>query len=376
MITRCRARVTGCGASAYDQGPAAAPRRSLTGIPRMKTVYSPRHLGHSGHVELAGGRIVPAFEKPERAEMIRAAVEGRGFGPLVGPTAHGLDPVRRVHEAPYVDFLGKAWDLWQADGRDFPALPSFWRAPGMRAVEPDTIDGKLGHFSFDAGCCLVAGSWDAIAASADVALTGVDLVSGGEGAAFALCRPPGHHAHAGTMGGYCYINNASVAAQAFRDRGASRVAVLDVDYHHGNGTQSIFYRRPDVLVCNIHGDPRQEYPYFLGYADERGEGEGEGFNLNRPLPWGTGFERWSEALDACCLRVEDFGPDVVLVSLGVDTFKDDPISQFKLDSPDYLRIGARIAALKRPTLFVMEGGYAVEAIGVNVANTLEGYLQR
>jgi acetoin utilization deacetylase AcuC-like enzyme len=153
------------------------------------------------------------------------------------------------------------------------------------------------------------------------------------------------------------------------------VAILDVDYHHGNGTQTIFYDRRDVLVCSIHGDPRQEYPYFLGYADETGRGLGEGFNANYPLPWGTGFDSWAAALEDACHCVEAYGPDVLLVSLGVDTFKDDPISQFRLDSPDYLRIGARIARLARPTLFVMEGGYAVEAIGLNVANTLQGFLE-
>lgn len=340
----------------------------------MKTVHSPRHAGHYGHVELNNGRIVPAFEKPERAEMIRAAVETRGFGPVIEPSAHGLDPVLKIHDADYIRFLSTAWDLWTADGRSFPALPSFWRAPGMRHVEPDSIDGKLGHFSFDAGCCLVAGSWDAIRSSADVALTGADLVLSGERAAFALCRPPGHHAHAGTMGGYCYVNNAAVAVQALRDGGAGRVAVLDVDYHHGNGTQSIFYDRADVLVCSLHGDPREEYPYFLGYADETGIGAGLGFNANFPLPWGTGFPEWAAALEAACRRVEAFAPDMVLVSLGVDTFMDDPISQFRLDSPDYLAIGSRIARLGMPTLFVMEGGYAVEAIGLNTANALQGFL--
>jgi acetoin utilization deacetylase AcuC-like enzyme len=341
----------------------------------MKTIYSPRHLGHSGHVELNSGRIVPAFEKPERAEIIRSAIEGRRLGPVSGPAEHGLDAVLKVHDADYAGFLAQAWDLWTADGRNFPALPSFWRAPGMRHTEPDAIDGKLGHFSFDAGCCIVAGSWDAIRSSVDVALTGVDLVTGGERSAFALCRPPGHHAHAGTMGGYCYINNCSVAAHAFLDRGAARVAVLDVDYHHGNGTQAIFYDRSDVLICSIHADPRQEYPYFLGYADETGRGPGEGFNANYPLPWGTDFESWAAALDDACRRVEAYGPDILLVSLGVDTFKEDPISQFRLDSPDYLRVGGRIARLARPTLFVMEGGYAVEAIGTNVANTLQGFLE-
>ncbi|MCS0503510.1 histone deacetylase family protein [Ancylobacter mangrovi] len=341
----------------------------------MKIIHSPRHLGHSGHVELMNGQVVPAFEKPERVAMILRAVGERQLGPFVDPQAHGLDPVLKVHDADFIRFLSTAWELWTADGRDFPALPSFWKAPGMRSIEPESIDGKLGHFSFDAGCCMVAGTWDAVQAGADIALTGVDLISSGEKAAFALCRPPGHHAHAGTMGGYCFVNNAAVAAQSFIDRGAARVAILDVDYHHGNGTQSIFYARPDVLVCNIHADPMQEFPYFLGYADEPGEGPGEGFNANFPLRWGTDYEGWGAALDAACARIEAHAPDVMLVSLGVDTYKDDPISQFKLDSPDYLKIGARIAKLARPTLFVMEGGYAVEAIGTNVANTLEGFEQ-
>ena len=343
----------------------------------MKTVFSPRHNNHSGHVELNNGRVVPAFEKPSRAEMIHAAVTARRLGEVIEATEHGLEPLTRVHEKNYIRFLGQAWDLWRADGRDFPALPSFWKAPGMRADrEPDAIDGKLGHFSFDAGCCIVEGTYDAVRSSADVALTGVDLLLGGQTSAFSLCRPPGHHAHAGTMGGYCYVNNAAVAAQAFRDRGASRVAILDIDYHHGNGTQSIFYDRADVLVCNIHGHPAQEYPYFLGYEDETGVWAGEGFNANFPLRWGTKFEAWAWALEEACKRVTAYGPDVVVISLGVDTFKDDPISQFRLESPDYLKIGARIAKLNKPTLFVMEGGYAVEAIGVNVANTLEGYQQR
>ncbi len=342
----------------------------------MKTIHSPRHHGHSGHVELYHGRIVPAFEKPERAEMIRAAVEARGFGETLAPADHGLAPLVRVHAPRYVDFLAQLTEQWIASGRELPILPSVWRAPGMRHIEPEAITGKLGHFSFDGGCCVVAGTWDAVRASADAALTGVDLLRAGEASAFALCRPPGHHAHADAMGGYCFINNAAVAAQALIDAGAARVAILDIDYHHGNGTQTIFYDRPDVLVLNIHGDPMQEYPYFLGHADETGAGAGEGFNGNYPLPWGTGFEAWSAALDHACHRVAAHAPDAVIVSLGVDTYKDDPISKFRLDSPDYLAAGARIGRLGLPTLFLLEGGYAVEAIGVNVANTLEGFLQR
>ena len=175
------------------------------------------------------------------------------------------------------------------------------------------------------------------------------------------------------MGGYCYLNNAAIAAQAFLDQGHKKVAILDVDYHHGNGTQSIFYERSDVLFTSIHGHPEAEFPFFLGYEDEFGEGAGEGFNFNYPLPAGSGWDTWSAALDQACNEIDRYGAEIIVVSLGVDTFKDDPISQFKLDSPDYLAMGKRIAALGKPTLFVMEGGYAVEEIGINAVNVLEGF---
>jgi acetoin utilization deacetylase AcuC-like enzyme len=175
------------------------------------------------------------------------------------------------------------------------------------------------------------------------------------------------------MGGYCYINNAAVVAQWYRDQGAKRVSILDVDYHHGNGTQQIFYARGDVQVLNLHGDPMTEYPFFLGHADETGEGEGAGFNVNYPMPFGTAWKQWSAALEDACQKLVAYRPDVVVVSLGVDTFEKDPISKFKLKTEDYPRIGKRIAALGLPTLFVMEGGYAVEEIGVNAVGVLTGF---
>jgi acetoin utilization deacetylase AcuC-like enzyme len=198
-------------------------------------------------------------------------------------------------------------------------------------------------------------------------------VLAGQRAAFALTRPPGHHATRACYGGYCFFNNAAIAAQALRDGGAARVCVLDVDYHHGNGTQEIFYDRGDVMVVSLHSDPVQEYPYFCGYADETGAGDGDGANLNVPLPWGTDAAHYAEALDAALRRIASFGTDALVVSLGVDTYKGDPISRFLLDSGDFLDIGRRIAGLKKPTLFVMEGGYAVEAIGVNLVNVLQGF---
>lgn len=340
----------------------------------MKTVFSPRHIGHSNQLELVAGGIVPGFEKPSRADYVIGRVRDVGLGEILAPDEHDLGAAGRVHRADYLAFLPTVWDRWTAAGRSGTALPFTWPTRGLRGdVPPDFIDGLLGYYSFDAGAGVVAGTWDAVKSSHDTALSAAALVHGGERAAFALCRPPGHHAGAGFMGGYCYINNAAVAAQWFRDRGARRVSILDVDYHHGNGTQEIFWERADVQVINLHADPMQEYPYFLGHADERGSGAGEGFNINYPMPFGTAFDRWDAALQDACARLAAYAPDVVVVSLGVDTFEKDPISKFKLTSADYPRIGQRIARLGLPTLFVMEGGYAVEEIGINAVGVLTGF---
>lgn len=363
----------------YDRVFAGRRQDEGTAIPEnreshpMKTVYTRDHQLHRDQPELAGGKLLPGFELPARAEFIVERARAVGLGPVIEPAIHDLEPAKRVHASRYVDFLAEAWSMWVATGRTHAALPSFWRAPGMSTREPDSIDGKLGYFSFDAGCALVAGSWQAIRRSADTALSAAALVQAGERAAFALCRPPGHHAGTAFMGGYCYLNNAAIAAQAMRDGGARRVAVLDVDYHHGNGTQEIFYARPDVFVINLHGDPLTEYPFFLGHADERGVGAGEGFNINYPMPPGTNWSTWNDALEHACVRLASYNPDVVIVSLGVDTFEKDPISQFKLVIEDYPKIGRRIAALGLPTLFVMEGGYAVAEIGVNAVGVLTGF---
>lgn len=340
----------------------------------MRTIFSPRHAGHSGQLELNAGELVTGFEKPSRAEFIRARVDAVGLGPVSEPVEHDLSHARRVHRDDFIDFLPEVWPMWLASGRTSPALPFTWPTRGLRGdVRPQTVDALLGYYSFDAGASFVAGTWAAIKSSYDTALTAATLVKGGERAAYALCRPPGHHAGAAFMGGYCYINNAAVAAQWFRDQGAGRVAVLDVDYHHGNGTQEIFYARDDVALFDLHADPMVEFPFFLGHADETGSGAGEGFNTNYPMPFGTAWADWSLALEDACIRIAAYAPDAVVVSLGVDTFEKDPISQFKLKTEDYPKIGARIAKLGLPTLFVQEGGYAVEEIGVNAVGVLTGF---
>ena len=340
----------------------------------MLTVYSEDHALQDGKVELIDGRLVSCFEMPRRAWLVRDRVREVGLGEIIPPEDFGRGPLERVHTVPFVAFLQGAWSAWTASGREDDALPFVWVTRTFREVVPERIEGLLGRYSFDAGTPITCGSWRAAYASAQVALTGARRVASGvDRAVFALCRPPGHHAANDLYGGYCFLNNAAIAAQSLIDGGAERVAILDVDYHHGNGTQSIFYDRPDVLFLSVHGDPRQEFPYFLGFADEIGVGAGEGCNVNYPLPWGTGFGPWIEALEDACGRIADWAPDVLLVSLGVDTFKDDPISRFRLESEDFTRYGARIAQLGLPTLFILEGGYAVEQIGVNAVNVLQGF---
>lgn len=340
----------------------------------MKTVYSDAHRLQHGRAELNDGQLVPCFERPERADLILERVCATGLGEVVAPLDLGRTPLTRVHTENYLSFLEGAWDAWVAEhGSAVDALPLVWPTRGMRQREPENIDGRLSYFSCDASSPITAGTWRAATAAAHVALTGQQLVAGGERAVFALCRPPGHHAAADYYGGYCFLNNAAIAAQACRDQGAARVAILDIDYHHGNGTQLIFYERADVLTVSLHAHPRQEFPYFLGYADEHGKGAGEGANCNYPLDWGTDFAVWSQALVDACKVIAAYRADVLVVSLGVDTFKGDPISKFRLESSDYPKIGARLARLGLPTLFVMEGGYAVEAIGINAVNVLMGF---
>ena len=343
----------------------------------MITVYSEDHKLQHGRVELIDGELRPCVEKPERAEMILRRVREVSLGEVIAPEDFGLEPILRVHDSEFVTFLQTAYDEWSRDFGERDALPLNWAVRGFSPQVsetriPQTVEGKLSYYSFDAATPLTAGTWQAATSSVNVALTAQKLVSSGEHTAFALCRPPGHHAAYDLYGGYCFLNNAAIAAQVFADEG-KRVALLDVDYHHGNGTQSIFYARSEVFYISLHADPAYDYPYFSGYEGERGVGEGEGFNLNLPLPLGTNWQSYEKALQTSLTRIQGFAPDVLLVSLGVDTFVDDPISSFTLRSQDFVNLGERLASLQLPTLFVMEGGYAVERLGANVTNVLLGF---
>ncbi len=243
----------------------------------------------------------------------------------------------------------------------------------MQSRLPKDIVGKLGYYALSNDTSINGSSWQAANLSANIALTAQAKLQSGHQAAFAVCRPPGHHAARDLYGGYCFINNAAVCAQAFLDQGASRVAILDVDFHHGNGTQSIFYNRDDVLFLSLHGAPSMAFPYFLGYSDETGIAKGEGFNRNYPLPKGSGYTAWEGALKQALKQITRYAPDALIVSLGVDTYEDDPISFFTLTSEDFSRYGALLGKLCLPTLFVLEGGYAIDEMGVNTVNVLTGF---
>jgi acetoin utilization deacetylase AcuC-like enzyme len=340
----------------------------------MITIYSDVHSVHKDAVELVNGEIAPCHETPDRAIAIAQGIQSSGGSEIMLPYEFDLSAYTTIHSESYVNFLAEVWADWSAAGRDGCALPTAWPIRADRTGPPPTsVDAQLGFYSMDTCAPITAGTWRAVCASANSALTAAAVLSDGAPSAFALCRPPGHHASVDCMGGYCYLNNAALAAQSLRDSGAKRVAILDVDYHHGNGTQSIFYDRSDILFASIHADTSISYPYFSGSIDERGRGKGEGFNANYPLPHGTTWAVYRDALTESCLAVKRFSPDAIVVSLGVDTHKADPIGKFRLETEDFRSIGSAIAKLKRPTVIVMEGGYVVDELAANVIKFLSGF---
>jgi acetoin utilization deacetylase AcuC-like enzyme len=333
----------------------------------MKCFWDDRQRAHAPAGEFFNGAMHPPAEHPGRVDAILQAI-----GPTQTPADTGMGPRSRVHSADYLDFLRTAHDAWRAAGRDGDAFPYTFPVVGRRPLNLSRIDALLGQFSFDTSTPIAAGTWDAAYWAAQTAIAAAESLIGGDRTAFALCRPPGHHAGADYLGGYSYLSNAAIAAEHAVAAGR-RVAILDVDYHHGNGTQNIFYDRADVAFASIHADPATDYPFFWGHADEAGAGEGEGATLNLPLPRGTDWTGYAPALAQALDWIERHEPDLLVVSFGADTYEGDPISHFKLKTSDYAPMARRIASLGLPTLVVMEGGYAVEALGQNVAEFLSGF---
>lgn len=339
----------------------------------MLSFASPEHRLHFPRGELEGGVMVRPYECPERWEHVVAALSEAGHTSPQLPDPVADELLARVHTVDYLSFLASAWDHWIAGNYAGEALPTVFPARRMQQRVPEAIDGKLGYYAFALETAITAGTWQAARSSASCADSARRAVTSGARSSFALCRPPGHHAARDLYGGYCFLNNAAIAAEGLLQDGAKRVAILDVDFHHGNGTQDIFYARDDVYFASLHGTPEQAFPHFLGFADETGSGVGEGANLNLPLPEGCDWRHWSGALGEALNRIQAHGVEALVISLGVDTFHADPISFFTLASDDFTRMGSRLAQLNLPTVFIMEGGYAVAEVGTNVVNVLSGF---
>ena len=325
---------------------------------------------------------MPYFEGPERAEIIFQALQPRPWVRLVSPEEgqHESLPLL-VHDSDYVWFIRNGFQEWLATDPQLPAgypptyYPSSFPPPRSRRrlkgeARLNALEG-YGYYTFDLTAPLIAGTYDAALGSASCAMTAANMVLYGDRAAYALCRPPGHHAGRDYSGGYCYFNNTAIAARILSARGP--VAVLDIDYHHGNGTQDIFWEDDGVLTISIHCDPRVDYPYFAGYADEVGAGQGEGFNLNIPLPPQTGGEWYLKAIELALDRLQLFGPWALVLAVGFDAYERDPLGKFKLQTADYEVLAQRLRSLNLPTVLVQEGGYATEALGQNVVAFLEPF---
>ena len=333
----------------------------------MRCFWDERQRAHAPSGEFFNGAVHPAAEHPGRVDAILDAI-----GSTEVPDDHGTEPLLRVHSASYLDFLRTAHDQWRAAGREGDAFPYTFPVVGRRPLNLTRIDALLGQFSFDTSTSIAEGTWEAAYWAAQTALAATEATLAGERTSFALCRPPGHHCGRDYLGGYSYLSNAAIAAEHAIASGKKRVAILDVDYHHGNGTQDIFYDRADVLYVSIHADPVMDYPYFWGHADETGAAEGAGATLNLPLPRGTGWSGYEPALEKALERIGQHEPELLIVSYGADTYESDPISHFKLKTGDYAPMARHIASLGLPTVVVMEGGYAVDALGANVAEFLSG----
>ncbi len=341
----------------------------------MKVFYSKAHRQHNPPFEVYdGGERVPYLETPDRLDRILAALDNLDWAERTEPADFGLDPIQAVHDADYIRFLGSAWDEWLA------AYPETKSAPDRSVLLPATFAlrrqphrpvsllGRAGYYMMDLSGVIVKGTYQAALASANCALSGAHSIATGERMAFALCRPPGHHAGKDYCGGYCYINNAAVSAHWLSLRG--KTAILDIDYHAANGTQDIFYDRADVLTVSIHSDPDFEYPYYAGYTNETGSGAGQGFHRNFPLPAGTDDADYLVTLDEALVLIRNFEPQFLVLSMGMDIYEDDPLGRFKVSRGSIREIAQRIARLELPILAIMEGGYNNHALGENVVTFL------
>ena len=337
----------------------------------MRIVHSDKHAVHDPQTFVVRGVNRPAAEQPERARRLLAAATQAGHE-VTAPRSYGSAPAAAIHTAEYLDFLSiVARDWAQLAGASAEVVPNVHPAR-YPATYPKALVGRAGWHQADLACPIGPGTWDAALASSEVATSAADLVLEGARAAYALCRPPGHHAYADMAGGFCYLNNTAIAAQRLR-AAHQRVAILDVDVHHGNGTQGIFWERSDVLTVSIHADPSNYYPYFWGHAHETGAGAGAGFNLNLPQPMGSPDAPWLAAGDTALARIREFAPTALVVALGLDASESDPLQGLKVTGAGFHAMARKIASLDLPTVLVQEGGYLSDDLGRNLVQFLGGF---
>ncbi|MBI2331444.1 MAG: histone deacetylase family protein [Chloroflexi bacterium] len=344
----------------------------------MKIFYSEQHRSHYPPFEVFdGGMRVPYYENPDRMDKILTALKQTDWAEFVEPEDFGLDPILAVHDRDYINFLASCWDEWLASDPEVAASPETHAfLPATFALRrparlTSSLRGRGGYHIMDLSACIVAGTYKAALTSANCALSAASSSFTFQNSSFALCRPPGHHAGKDYAGGYCFINNAAVAANWLSQKG--KTAILDIDYHAGNGTQDIFYERDDVLTISIHGDPDFEYPHYIGFADETGAGAGLGFHRNFALPQGTDDEGYISALDEALKMIRGFNAAYLVLSLGADAFDGDPLGTFRITRDGFNEIGKRISELNLPTAIIMEGGYANQALGNNIQTLLENF---
>jgi acetoin utilization deacetylase AcuC-like enzyme len=338
------------------------------------TLFDDKQRSHAPRTFIVSGKPQPIPETPERIDMLLSGVRRLG-GDIMAPPAIGLETLGLVHEQRYLTFLSTLWERWQRlpDAAETPSANVFalGRATLPRTGYPESVVGQCGFHLGDGSCPITAETWEAALASAASAAHAARLVIDGQDLVYALCRPPGHHAAADTAAGFCYFNNAAIAAELL-GRAGKRAAILDIDVHHGNGTEAIFYERADVLTVSIHAHPKRFYPFFWGYAEESGRGPGEGFNLNLPLERGTTIAPYRAALETALQRIADFSPDVLVLAAGLDIAVDDPFKGFAIETGDFAAIGRDIAGLKLPMLVVQEGGYPSPSLGGNLVSLFQG----
>ncbi|WP_333830618.1 histone deacetylase family protein [Pararhodobacter sp.] len=337
----------------------------------MKAYLDPRQMLHDPKHFMANGQRLQNPEQPRRIEVLQAGAEAAGCR-FAAPRDHGLGPIAALHSPEYLAFLSTIHTRWtRIPGSADEVIPNIH--PDRRTASyPRSAVGQAGFHQADTACPISGGTWEAAYWSAQTALSAAGAVLDGAQAAYALSRPPGHHAFGDLAGGFCFLNNAGIAAEWLLRHG-KRPAILDVDVHHGNGTQGIFYDRADVLTVSLHADPVRFYPFFWGHASERGEGAGLGYNLNLPLPRGTLIDDYLRALDTALKRITLFGADVIVVALGLDAHENDPLKGLAITTPGFTRIARAIAATGLPLVLVQEGGYLSDDLGHNLTAALTGF---